>query len=70
MVLNKKDNDKDNGIIRPFDLAIDPFSRVLFYSSAETDSITFVHLELEVSGVVVQGPHYKPRYLAVNPFKG
>ncbi|KAH3884133.1 hypothetical protein DPMN_008105 [Dreissena polymorpha] len=67
VVLNKKDSD---GNIRPFDLAIDPFSRVLFYSSAETDSITFVHLELDVSGVVVQGPHYKPRYLAVNPFKG
>ncbi|WAR02015.1 LRP6-like protein [Mya arenaria] len=51
-VVIRKNDDND---IRPFDLAIDPFSRVLFYSCIVNNMINFTHLYAERGGVVVSG---------------
>ena len=55
--------------IRPYDLAIDPYSRVLFYSCSQNNVINFTHIDSETRGTVVKGNH-KPRYIALNPEKG
>jgi len=54
--------------IKPFDLAIDAYSHVLFYSCTQNNVINFTHIDTEVGGTVVKG--IKPRYLAINPLKG
>lgn len=56
--------------IKPFDLAIDPYSHVLFYTCVQNNVVNFTHLDIDVSGTVVAGDGKKPRYLAINPLKG
>lgn len=58
-----------NGI-RPFDLVIDPYSRILFYSCSQNNVINFTSIDEKNQGVVVQGDNVKPRYLALNPLTG
>jgi len=56
--------------LRPFDIAIDPYSRVLFYSCSENNAINFTHLDTKLGGPVISGGQNKPRFLAVNPWEG
>lgn len=54
----------------PFDLALDPLGRLLFWSCTENDAINVTRLDNGSSlGVVVKGDGEKPRNLAVHPEK-
>lgn len=54
----------------PFDLAIDPLGRLLFWSCSINDAINVTRLDSDSSiGVVVKGEGEKPRNLAVHPEK-
>ncbi|KAL4225758.1 Low-density lipoprotein receptor-related protein 6 [Mactra antiquata] len=60
----------NNPGVRPFDLAIDPYSRILFYSCEQNNVINFTRLDVKQEGIVVQGEDFKPRYLALNSQTG
>ncbi|XP_011297971.1 low-density lipoprotein receptor-related protein 6 [Fopius arisanus] len=52
----------------PFDLALDPLGRLLFWSCTENDAINVTRLDNGSSlGVVVKGESEKPRNIAVHP---
>lgn len=54
----------------PFDLAVDPLGRLLFWSCATNDTISVARLDNGSSlGVVVKGEGEKPRHIAVHPEK-
>ncbi|XP_066992022.2 low-density lipoprotein receptor-related protein 6 [Anabrus simplex] len=55
----------------PYDLAIDPYRRLLFWSCAVENVVNVSRLEngSEV-GVIVRGPGEKPRSIALHPEKG
>lgn len=54
---------------KPYDFAIDPYSRVLFYSCSQKNVINFTHIDSDTQGTVIQG-NWKPRYLALYPEEG
>lgn len=54
----------------PFDLALDPLGRLLFWSCATNDAINVTRLDNgSALGVVVKGEGEKPRNIAVHPEK-
>ncbi|XP_012280055.1 low-density lipoprotein receptor-related protein 6 [Orussus abietinus] len=54
----------------PFDLALDPLGRLLFWSCAASDAINVTRLDNgSALGVVVKGEGEKPRNIAVHPEK-
>lgn len=54
----------------PFDLALDPLGRLLFWSCSQNDAINVTRLDSDSSlGVVVKGEGEKPRNIAVHPEK-
>ncbi|XP_047359021.1 low-density lipoprotein receptor-related protein 6 [Vespa velutina] len=54
----------------PFDLALDPLGRLLFWSCATNDAINVTKLDNgSALGVVVKGEGEKPRNIAVHPEK-
>ncbi|XP_012250592.2 low-density lipoprotein receptor-related protein 6 [Athalia rosae] len=54
----------------PFDLALDPLGRLLFWSCSENDAINVTRLDNgSMLGVVVKGEGEKPRNIAVHPEK-
>ena len=56
------------GFGHPFDLALDPIGRLLFWSCAMNDAINITRLDhVSTVGVVVKGNSEKPRYLAIHP---
>ncbi|XP_014229515.1 low-density lipoprotein receptor-related protein 6 [Trichogramma pretiosum] len=58
------------GLGHPFDLALDPLGRLLFWSCAMNDAINVTRLDSDSSvGVVVKGNGEKPRNIAVHPEK-
>lgn len=63
-------NGNNDAGIQPFDLVIEPYSRLLFYSCIKNNVINFTHINIKAGGTVVQGTNIKPRYLAVNPHSG
>ena len=54
----------------PFDIAIDPYSRTLYWSDTRKDVINVTRLDGRGVGVVVDGPGQKPYYIALAPTKG
>lgn len=54
----------------PFDLALDPLGRLLFWSCSLNDAINVTRLDSDSAvGVVVRGEGEKPRNLALHPEK-
>ncbi|KAJ8675255.1 hypothetical protein QAD02_011041 [Eretmocerus hayati] len=52
----------------PFDLALDPLGRLLFWSCSMNDAINVTRLDSDTSlGVVVKGEGEKPRNIALHP---
>lgn len=61
----------------PYDLAFDPYSRLLFWSCANSDVINVTRVDKKVDGNSVRGDsilrnasYHKPRNLALHPEKG
>jgi len=57
----------------PFDLALDPISRLLFWTCADTNAINVTRLDntsTQPLGAVVRGEDLKPRLLAIHPIRG
>lgn len=59
-----------NGEHRPFDIAVDPYSRVLYWTCAKKNTINITGLDGSPVGVIVEGDHYVPRYIVLNPLGG
>lgn len=58
------------GTGHPFDLALDPLGRLLFWSCSMNDAINVTRLDSDSTlGVVVKGEGEKPRNIAVHPEK-
>jgi hypothetical protein len=61
--------------LQPFDLAIDPIGRLLFWTCVSQDVINVTRLNNDTVpdsipfGVVVQNENEKPRHLAIHPTK-
>ena len=53
---------------RPFDLAIDPYARTVYWTCSIKNSINITRLDGKPVGVVVVDQ--KPRYIALNPDQG
>lgn len=51
-------------------MAIDPYSRHLFWSDNQNNFINVTTLNKVAVGVIVQGPGVIPRALAINPLNG
>lgn len=54
----------------PFDIAIDPYSRLLYWSDTRADVINVTRLDGRGVGVVVEGSQQKPEYIALAPKQG
>nr|AVT42511.1 Wnt co-receptor arrow [Lithobius atkinsoni] len=54
----------------PYDLAIDPYTRVMFWTCAKNDVINVTRLDMTAVGVVISGPDEKPRSIVLHPKKG
>lgn len=55
---------------QPYDIAIDPFSRYIYWTCAENNVINVTHLNTTAVGVVVEGKDEKPRSIVLHPEKG
>lgn len=55
---------------RPFDIAVDPYSRVLYWTCAKKNTINITGLDGTPVGVIVEGDNIVPRYIALNPLAG
>ncbi|KAK3878186.1 hypothetical protein Pcinc_017158 [Petrolisthes cinctipes] len=61
----------DQDKIYPFDLALDPFTRILLWSCSKTNVINITRLDnTQVGGIIGEGGEDKPRSLAVHPVLG
>lgn len=59
--------------LHPYDLAVEPYSRVLFWSCSRFNAINATRIDNQLAvGILVGGPSTidKPRNLAVHPLKG
>ncbi|XP_070568538.1 low-density lipoprotein receptor-related protein 6-like isoform X1 [Ptychodera flava] len=74
---------KDNGLepetfltnpsgnqIHPYDIAIDAYSRHLYWTCSQNNVINVTRLDMTSIGVVVDGDNEKPRSIVLNPAKG
>lgn len=55
---------------KPYDLDIEPFSRLLFWTCSKTNVISILRLNLTSVGVVVRGDGERPRSIAIDPING
>uniref|UniRef100_T1J651 EGF-like domain-containing protein n=1 Tax=Strigamia maritima TaxID=126957 RepID=T1J651_STRMM len=55
---------------QPFDIAIDPFTRTLYWSCAKNNVINVTRLDMTSIGVIVGGVDQKPRSIVIHPMKG
>jgi len=58
----------DNTIQQPYDIAIDPYARMLYWSDQAQNVITVMRLNGTVIGVIVTDGH--PRSIALAPEDG
>lgn len=58
--------------LHPYDLALDPFSRHLYWTDALNNVINVTRMDAphESIGIVMKGSHQKPRSIALAPEKG
>ena len=60
----------ENEAYKPYDMAIDPYSRVIYWTCAKRNVINITRLDSTPLGVVIQGDKEKPRSIVLNPLKG
>lgn len=83
MIKRSRDNGSASSVVtggrtggpaqHPFDLALDPISRLLFWTCADTNAINVTRLDntsTQPLGAVVRGDGLKPRLLAIHPIRG
>ncbi|KFM78305.1 Low-density lipoprotein receptor-related protein 6, partial [Stegodyphus mimosarum] len=61
-------NPNDN--IHPYDIAVDLFSRVVFWSCSQHNTINVTTMKGSAVGTVIGDEDDRPRYLALHPSKG
>lgn len=55
---------------QPFDIAIDPYSRTIYWTCTNQNVINITRLDMTAVGVVVSGENEKPRSIVLNPLNG
>ena len=63
-------NKNDEKAISPYDFAIEPYSRLLFWTDSTTNVINVTRLDGQPVGVVISGENERPRALTLIPEKG
>ncbi len=63
-------NPQPQDLFQPVDIAIDPYSRHIYWSDSLNNVINVTRLDMQAVGVIVDGPHQKPRSIALAPQKG
>ncbi|XP_022106372.1 low-density lipoprotein receptor-related protein 6-like [Acanthaster planci] len=63
-------NSGDPPVYNPYDLAIDPYTRMMFWTCSETNTIRITRLDGTPIGVVKGDDNQKPRAIALIPEKG
>ena len=63
-------NPQSQDLYNPYDIAIDSFSRHLYWSDSMNNVINVTRLDMRAVGVVIKGSHQKPRSIALAPEKG
>ena len=60
-----------DAIFQPYDLDIDPLSRVLFWTCEATNTLNMTRLggDHNEVGTIIKGPNATPRSLALHPMK-
>lgn len=56
--------------LHPYDMALDPYSRVIYWTCALHNVINVTRLDGRPVGVVVSGDNQTPRSIALHPLKG
>ncbi|XP_023239238.1 low-density lipoprotein receptor-related protein 6-like [Centruroides sculpturatus] len=59
-----------NELIHPIDMAIEPYSRSLYWSCARHNVINVTKLNGKAIGIIISGDDQKPRHIAIHPNKG
>ena len=59
----------DNTDYRPYDMDIDPYARILYWTCSKRNVINIIRLDGTPLGVVMQGDNEKPRSIVLNPRK-
>ena len=60
-----------SGQIQPYDIAIDPYSRTLYWTCSMNNVVNVTRLDMTPVGVVLQAPNnFKPRSIALFPERG
>ena len=55
---------------QPYDLAVEAYSRHIYWTDTEHNVINVTRMDMTAVGVVINGPHQKPRSIALAPEKG
>jgi low density lipoprotein receptor-related protein 5/6 len=59
-----------NGQVQPFDIAVDPYSRTLYWTDSQNNVVNVTRLDMTPVGVVLQANNFKPRSIALFPERG
>lgn len=59
-----------NDLIHPFDMAIEPYSRSLYWSCAQNDVINVTKLNGKPIGIIISAEDQKPRHIVIHQNKG
>ena len=70
MVIHNPHHPDGSDMYHPYDIAVDPFSRHLYWSDSMHNVINVTKLNMNAVGVVVKGSNQKPRSIALAPEKG
>lgn len=60
----------EDAVYKPYDMAIDPYARVMYWTDAKRNVINVTKLDGTPLGVVIQEEKEKPRSIVLNPLKG
>ena len=58
------------GDIHPYDMALEPFTRNIYWTDATRNIINVTRVDGSSVGVVINSEHQKPRSIALHPYKG
>ena len=63
-------NSKDSALLQPYDLDIDPYTGLLYWSDQNQNVINVTRLDGTPVGIVVRSQHERPRSLVLAPKHG
>ncbi|XP_074659791.1 low-density lipoprotein receptor-related protein 6-like [Tubulanus polymorphus] len=55
---------------QPYDIAVDPYSKHIFWSCSQNDAINVTRFDMTGVGVIMAGTHQKPRSIVLHTQKG